>query len=222
MFQASRILLSLSAALLSAILYVGAARASLITEDMTFSDLGSPVATGSFSYDSSRVGILSYSDLASFNIRIVRDYDLNFLTTAATRVVQFAFNTSTQSFEVGGLFHGEILGGASSNSEGLFTGGFFISEANVQGIGGILDYAPDTSINVFEYDSFLLTRVESSVPEPSAISLFGAALVVFGWLQSRRARDLGTRTALLDNPSRAEMFGANLKGRGRAGRSAGA
>jgi hypothetical protein len=188
MFQSSsRILLSVSAAVLSAILWAGSAKASLITENMTFSDLGSPVATGSFSYDSSKVGILNYGDLASFNIHIVRDYDLNFLTTVATQVVQFAFSTKLQSFEVGGLFMSELLGGASADLNNNFNGGFFVSAQPVGGVGTILDYAPTGIINVFEYDSFLLGGTVSSVPEPSAISSFGAALVAFGWLK-RRAR----------------------------------
>jgi hypothetical protein len=109
----SRTSLIFGALLLCSTVWAPSARASLITENMVFSDLGNPVATGSLSYDASKVGILNYGDLASFDIHIVHDYDLTFLTTIATQVVQFAYNTRSQSFEPGGLFGSELLGGAS-------------------------------------------------------------------------------------------------------------
>lgn len=85
----------------------GVAQAATVTTSFDFKDGSSTtVAFGSFSYDSSSVGLLSYSDLASFSVTLVVDAitytlaNVNALSDAPGAAYKyFGYDTTTNNFE---------------------------------------------------------------------------------------------------------------------------
>jgi PEP-CTERM motif len=95
------------AAAASLALLAGASHAvaATIVDDFTFysgaGDTGTKLATGSFSYDSSNSGTLSYADLESFSVTVLgQSSNLSFVDglTSSSDYVYFGYNTLSNTF----------------------------------------------------------------------------------------------------------------------------
>jgi len=91
--------------LLGASLLISGANASTITNNFVFTDQSSAVvASGSFSYDSAKTGILGYSDLTAFSISLAGEsYNLPFANSLFSGVdyIYFGYNVSANTFTPG-------------------------------------------------------------------------------------------------------------------------
>lgn len=174
-----------SAALAGSLLAASAASAT--TKDFVYSDAGSTVATGSFSYATGDTGVLNYGDLTAFSLTVAGvTYDLAEVDTL-TDYVHFAYNTATNVFETDTNSCGfDGCGFQSSlsaiNSVGTF--GFFFNPVP----GEYTEYSTDT---VGSIDTITIT----GVPEPAtwAMMLFGVAAVGAG-LRIARLKDAAALT----------------------------
>jgi hypothetical protein len=177
-----------------------AAKASLITDAFTFSDAGSNVlANGSFSYDSTNSGQLSYALLTSFSITLAsvpsQSYDLAFVNslTSPNDYVYFGYNTTLNTWVPasvngdGGPFSG-ILAGGHGSSGGIDTG-FFIdplpgmADPAETGADGITTgYSPYTGATGPISVSFAVT----AVPEPATWAMMILGFLGVGFMAYRR------------------------------------
>jgi hypothetical protein len=150
-------------------------QADPITIDFSFSQAGTTVAAGSFTYDSSLQGqTLSYANLSAFDFSIEggADYNLAFVNSVMAETGSlsfFSFNTSTDSFV--GVFDGQnpTLIEAIDSS---FASGFFIGDISRRNVA-VDDY--ENFGNAPPYDTI---HVSVAVPEPSSIALCGVAAAV--------------------------------------------
>lgn len=154
--------------LLGAGLFVSNANASIITNNFAFADLSSTVvASGSFSYDSAKTGILGYSDLTSFSISLAGEsYNLAFVNSLSPPVdyVYLGYNISTNSF-VPALVPG-FGGGLTSILAGTDgVEGFFFSPLASQGgdnaDGTFTEYRTEKTFTAVAFAIF------PAIPEPS-------------------------------------------------------
>ena len=88
--------IAIGAAGLALVAFAGSANAT--TKDFTYSDSGSTVATGSFSYATGDTGVLGYGDLSAFSVTVNSvTYDLAEVNTL-TDYVYFGYDTASNTF----------------------------------------------------------------------------------------------------------------------------
>ncbi len=178
----------------SAALWVGAtaAHASVIVDNFSFTGTNNTVlASGSFSYDSSHSGILSYADLNSFTVSLDGStYGLSFVNSlASSAYIYFGYDTTNNTFAPGSI------AGADGNYSGILAGtnlsnGFFfdplVGQSDPAGTGAdgeFANYSGDSE-TVLTATGYSIT----SVPEPATWALFavGAGLLGLASLARRR------------------------------------
>ena len=161
------------------------AAANPITENFVFTEAGATQATGSFTYDSTDTGTITYADLSAFSLTITGTgdtYNLAFVNTA-TDYVYFAFDPTTQSF----------VAGTSNGFDGVFEG--LLSAVNSVGSYGFF-FDPLPSMNVPNNDgnfedyaagySAYADTVTFSVPEPASLGFVVLGLTGVGYARRRR------------------------------------
>ena len=192
------------AAVAAALCAAAAASAATVERTFTFEDANkSVVAFGSFSYDSSYSGLLTYGELESFSVSLLGStYDLAFVQGLASPddYVYFGYDTATNTF-----VPASIQGYTDSSGNNLYSGilagvgyspntGFFfdplVGQADPAGTGadGVLaSYGPE-----YPGGYNAATAVNYSVvPEASTWALMGlgfAGLGFAGWRKVRSTR----------------------------------
>ncbi|WP_426413299.1 hypothetical protein [Bradyrhizobium ganzhouense] len=171
---------------------LSAANAATITDNFVFSDQSGVVATGSFSYDSSKSGLLSYSDLTAFSIdafivgQPIQSYDLAFVQQGLS-YSYFGYDTTVGGF-VPGTTNGVAVIFAATDT--FF--GFLFDPLTSQGGDGLYAFYNPSNVagdgsSPSDYPSFTSFSV-SAVPElPSWImAILGFAAIA---LITYRRRD---------------------------------
>jgi hypothetical protein len=161
-------------------------RASTITDNFSITDSSNAlIASGSFSYESSKSGTLGYADLSAFSINIpfLADYDLAFVGTVPD-YVYFGFSTVTHDFVTANI------SGPNGNFDSImsapyvvFNKGFFVNPIP----GYVHEYYTGQIIPATNYT---ITQV-SQTPIAGALPLFASALGglgFFGWRRRDSAR----------------------------------
>lgn len=186
-----------------ALVSAGAANAAPVTKNFTFNDLSnSPIVTGSFTYDSSLVGDVSYGSLSAFNISLglphPASFDLNFVNTA-DQYVYFDYNPVSNQFvaaDVNGYqgFFGELMGAI----QGQGSSGFFLDPLTNMAIDGndgiFCTYGAGGGCNGNADYGFVGTyavtdaSTNEAVPEPLTLSIFGAGLAGAAALRRRKKK----------------------------------
>lgn len=163
---------------------VEAATASVIADNFAFYDSSSSlIASGTFSYDSSKAGVLSYGDLTGFSIALFpaspQTYNLTFANSLTpgpgNDYVYFGYDTMSNSFLPAAIpGYAGPQSGILAATDG--TTGFFIDpllgSADPAGTGAdglVAAYGPYTTATAVSY-------TVSAVPEPSSW-----AMMVFGF-----------------------------------------
>jgi hypothetical protein len=163
--------------------------AATITDNFSFTDVGGygVVANGSFSYDSSNSGVLSYGDLDSFTINFLdgTSYDLADVN-AITGPKYFGFDTISTTF-LPAAIPGSIVGFLTAVDSSL-TNGFF---AYVDGPGFAVGNAATYLFGATEYS---VSQV-SSTPIPATLPLFASGLGGIGFLAYRRKKQAASHAA---------------------------
>jgi hypothetical protein len=173
---------SLSRIALAAGLLTGAAVASAhaTTVDFAFSEGGTDVATGSFSYSTSNP-VVGYADLSAFSLTVGGfTYDLAF-ALGNTNYQRLAYDQATKSF-VEGTGNGsfgpldELFGAANDT----FSKGFFF--ALNPGSTSAGNFTEDQS-STFRapFDGVTVTVEAAAVPEPATLALVVGPLALLGW-----------------------------------------
>ena len=164
------------------------AAANPITEDFVFTDSGATQATGSFTYDSSAAGTITYADLSAFSLTITatgNTYDLAFVNSA-TDYIYFAFDPTTKSFVPGFISSGfggpyeSLLSAINSNGSNGFFFDPFTSMNVPDNDGEYTDYAAG-------YDGFADAVTFRTVPEPASLAALLIGLTAVGYVRRRRA-----------------------------------
>ena len=180
---------------ISAALCLGAtsARAAMIVDNFSFTGAGNTVlASGSFSYDSSHSGILSYADLSSFSVSLTGEtFHLSFVNSLpSSAYTYFGYDTTNNTFVPAsisgsvGNFSGIL---ASTN---LANGFFFdplVGQSDPAGTGADGEFADylNGSETVLTATGYSIT----SVPEPATWALFAVGAGLLGLaLGARRKR----------------------------------
>lgn len=163
---------SFIAALVGGLLASSVAHAA--TVNFTISDLGTPEATGSFSY-SSAAPVLSYGDLTDFNLTIgAANYALPFVQSS-TNYDYFQFDTTTNTFVPGDAngTYGPLGPFLLSAFASDFSSGFdFFSSPR--------DNFTEITQGVYDmpYDTVAVTT--AAVPEPSSLPVLLMGLSLIG------------------------------------------
>jgi hypothetical protein len=205
-------------ALAGAAMSVSAASAAPIVDNFVFSDGSSVVASGSFSYDSSKSGLLTFGDLLSFSISgAANSYDLSYvnglsqLTAPLSSYSYFGYNTNSNSFVpalVNGpqgpldLIFGAALESSSGNPDGSTTvttlSGFLFDPLPTQtdpngGNDGLFAfYSPVNCGNcqvASDFPSFTSFSV-SAIPEPSTWAMMLLGFAGVGFMAYRRKNNV--------------------------------
>jgi hypothetical protein len=183
----SKLVVSALGMAFAAIFCTAQGNAATITDDFSFTDSSNAVvASGSFSYDSSHSGQLSYGDLSSFSITLAgHQYDLSFVNSVSN-YVYFGYDTTSNSFvpaSVPGSV-GNYPGILSAINASLNQGFFFDPLASMSGPGNdglFTEYASATTLTATSYSI-------SQTPIPAALPLFASALGGLGFLGFRRKK----------------------------------
>ena len=187
---------------------ISSARAALITDVFSFFDSGNAViASGSFSYDSSNSGQLTYAQLSSFSISFpapnAQSFDLAFINslTPATDYVYFGYNTVSNSFipasVPGGTApaSGILAGGHWSAGGNGIDNGFFIDPlvsqldpGNPDADGIVAQYLPDnpTAVETLLVEGTAASVVVTAVPELSSWEMMVLGFCGLGLIACRR------------------------------------
>jgi len=164
---------------------LSATTAGATTLNFVYSDQGSPVATGFFSYPTGDTGVLDYGNLTGFSITVAgMTYTLSDILPL-TDYVWFAYDTAANAFDVASDSCGFDGCGFNPSLSAIDNAGasgfFFTSAAGKQG----LEYSTAT------YVSFDTIAIASSVPEPSTWGLLSAGfagLAFLGYTRGRKPR----------------------------------
>jgi hypothetical protein len=180
-------------------------KASTITDEFQFFDGSTVVASGSFSYDSSQSGLLTFNDLTAFSISGAGNaYTLADVTGALSTYNYFGYNTTLNSF-VPGLVDGpqgqfELIFGATSatiqNGITNTTSGFSFDplpgQADPSGLGendGLFAFYDPVNCGACElasdFPSFTSFSI-SAVPEPSTWLMTLLGFLSLGFTVRRR------------------------------------
>lgn len=173
------------------------ANAAIVTNNFVFSDQNGVVATGSFSFDSSKSGLLSYSDLSAFSIdafivgQPVQSYDLAFVQQGLS-YSYFGYDTTVGSF-VPGVTNGVAVIFAATDT----FSGFLFDTLQSQGGDGLYAFYNPSNVagdgsSPADYPSFTSFSV-SAVPElPSwVMAILGFAAVALVAYRGRKQGDNG-------------------------------
>ncbi|MHB8427798.1 MAG: hypothetical protein ACYDGU_08550 [Acidiferrobacterales bacterium] len=166
------------------------ANASIVKDNFVFTNNSAVVANGSFSYDSSKTGLLTYADLRSFTINLIaqsQSYNLAF-ARSNRNYRYFGYNTTLNQF-VPSLIagnQGPYVSILSATNRSL-TNGFFFDPLQSQSNLGI----PHSNDGVFAgYAPYALNTATafsvSPVPLPSAVILMCSAIGLWGAVSFRR------------------------------------
>jgi hypothetical protein len=165
------------------------ANAATITDNFSFTDVGGygVVASGSFSYDSSSSGVLSFGDLDSFTINFLdgTSYDLADVN-AITGPKYFGFDTVSTRF-VQAAIPGSVDGFLTA-IDGSLSNGFL---AYIDGPGFTVANAASYFFRATEYS---VSQV-SSTPIPATLPLFASGLGGIGFLAYRRKKQAASHAA---------------------------
>jgi hypothetical protein len=158
--------------------------ASTISDSYSFfNSSNNIVASGSFSYDSSHSGLLTYDDLNTFTITLAgQTYDLGFVGSVSN-YKYFGYDTASNSFiptSVPGTFgpFDGILAALNDDD----TDGFFVTPLDSGGEGVIGKYG--TNARELIWTSYSVAQT----PIPAALPLFASALAGLGFAGWRRKR----------------------------------
>jgi len=161
---------------------LAATAAGATTRSFVYSDTGSPVASGYFSYPTGETGVLHYGDLTDFSITVAGVTYTLADVLLLTDYVWFAYDTAANAFNVapdscgfdGCGFYPSLSAIDSAGASGFF----FTSAAAKQG----LEYSTAT------YVSFDAIAIAPSVPEPGTWALLSAGFAGLGFLGYTRGR----------------------------------
>jgi hypothetical protein len=172
------------------------ANAATVVKQFDFSNGGTSVASGSFSYDDSNLGILSYADLINFSLTIDDTYDLAFVGAlpAASSYIYFGYDTSSNEFVPGyvtgydNTFNAD--GGYSSVLAGTNgTSGFFFDplagQADPAGSGFAGTFAEYGPYRLGEYDTL---TIGAAVPEPATWAFMICGFGAIGGAMRRKRK----------------------------------
>jgi hypothetical protein len=151
--------------------FAAATTADAATKVFTYSDNGTSVATGSFSYADGDTGVLGYNDLTAFSVSVVgHTYTLADIATL-TDYLHFGYDTASNSFVASDTCGFAGCGYSSTLSAIDSTGrnGFFFE--SVPG-----EYAEYTTGFVGSFDKITIGNA-SAAPEPAA---WGLMILGFG------------------------------------------
>ncbi len=175
-----------------AALFSVSASASIVTDNFVFTNNATVVADGSFSYSSSKTGLLTYADLSSFTVNLItqsQSYNLAFVRSNRN-YNYFGYNTNLNEF-VPSLLSGKqgpyvAILSATNNK---LTNGFFFDPLTSQSNLGV----PKSNDGVFAgYAPYALNTATafsvSPVPLPSAGILMGSAIGLWGAVGFRRRK----------------------------------
>lgn len=181
----TRFLLSVAAVCASVASVPSLAATTIV--DFAFVNGGSALATGSFSFDSSLGGPLTYSNLNAFTLALPNEtYDLAFVNSGGfSQYYYFGYDTTLGAFQtatVGGF--PQILSAIKTG----FTDGFFVR--NDPGGTILRNYNPESGNVSFTNVTVSSRTIGAAVPEPAtwAMMLFGFAAV--GFSMRRRKQKL--------------------------------
>lgn len=182
------------------------ANATTITDSFFFKNGSDVVANGSFSYDSSKTGVIGYADLSSFSISLpnppTQTYNLAFINSLnpTNDFVYFGYDITNNQFVPGyasTLNWGTTLAGVARAGSNASPPGFFFdalpSQADVgNNDGKFIGYDPSTGTNPYlQYTSIEISQLSAvaTTPLPASLSLFLAglgAMALIGWFAQRR------------------------------------
>ena len=206
-------------ALTGAAISVSAASAATIVDNFVFSNGSSVVANGSFSYDSSKSGLLTFGDLLSFSISGAgNSYNLSYVnglsqvTDPLSSYSYFGYNASTNSFVpqlVNGaqgpldlIFGAALESSSSPNPDGSITvttlSGFLFDPLPTQidpngGNDGLFAFYSPANCGACEaptdFPSFTSFSV-TAIPEPSTWAMMLLGFAGVGFMAYRRKNNL--------------------------------
>lgn len=187
---------------------MGASAANAATDLFTFYNSSNQVvASGSFSYDDSKSGVLGYADLSSFTIKIdnpignldQKTYDLSFANSASD-YVYFAYDTSSNSFvpaAVSGYYgppYGELMGAITNGGNGA---GFYLDPLpgsfggnNDDGVGATYPFGANNG-SYINYSSVTI----SAAPEPATWAMFLVGFGAIGFMMRNSRRKVAAAAA---------------------------
>lgn len=171
----------LAASAFAAVAVASTPASALVNVAFTYSEAGSPVATGTFGYADGLSGVLGYGDLTSFSVTAGGvTYNLADVLPL-TDYVYFAYDTSANTFitaadSCGFAGCGYTPSLSAINSSGSF--GFFFTGAP----GSFTEYS-----TAFGSPFDTLTLSTGAVPEPASWAMMIAGFGLVGAALRRRA-----------------------------------
>ncbi|RBP16191.1 putative secreted protein with PEP-CTERM sorting signal [Roseiarcus fermentans] len=172
-----------------------AANAATVRETFTFDDASNTVASGWFTYDSSKSGVLGYGDLEGFSLSVLGStYDLSFVQglTDPSDYVYFGYDTASMTFVpasisgYAGAYSGILAGLGYSPNTGFFFDPL-VGEADPAGTGA--DGVFGNYVNATQANATALSV--SVVPELSTWAMMGAGFAALAFVGYRRSRPAG-------------------------------
>jgi hypothetical protein len=175
----------LGAGLLLTVMVVPAT-AGTVTVDFGFLSGSSTVASGQFTFDSSKTGTLSYSDLNSYSIAFPTSgdtFDLAFVNSGGFGDFRyFGFDTSTDQFVTQSIDgFPEIMSAVKAD----FSSGFFTRDDVDFQI--VRDYGPNAT-GELSFDTLNIS-VSGAVPEPSTWAMMILGFAGIGFTAYRRKQN---------------------------------
>lgn len=168
------------------------AAAGTVSVDFSFLSGATTQASGQFTFDSSKTGVLSYSDLTSYSIAFPSSgdtFNLAFVNSGAfSDFLYFGFDTSTDTFVTQNIDgFPEIMSAIKAD----FASGFFTRDDAAAMV--VRDYGPHPT-GELSFDALNIS-VTSAVPEPSTWAMMLLGFFGLGFMAYRRQNKLALGTA---------------------------